>query len=84
MQIINFGLYHVLSTVDGSGANIYVIDTGLNIYHEDFEGRAKVGFDAVYHPDREGRTPNGVSITSTMCLYCLFTTILLSDQTYYF
>jgi len=30
----------------GSGVNAYVIDTGINFYHEEFEGRAVPGFDA--------------------------------------
>ncbi|MBW4717020.1 S8 family peptidase [Saccharothrix obliqua] len=31
----------------GSGVNVYVIDTGVRISHQDFGGRAKNGFDAV-------------------------------------
>lgn len=31
---------------DGSGVNAYVIDSGVSPQHPDFEGRAKVGFDA--------------------------------------
>jgi subtilisin family serine protease len=30
----------------GSGVNVYVIDSGIRTSHEEFEGRASVGFDA--------------------------------------
>ncbi|XP_071853101.1 extracellular serine proteinase-like [Apostichopus japonicus] len=49
-------------TYDGSGVNIYVIDTGVNINHNDFGGRAAIGFDAVYNAARPDRTPNGYGI----------------------
>lgn len=32
---------------DGEGVDIYVLDTGVNQFHEDFEGRLKGGFNAV-------------------------------------
>ena len=34
-------------TGDGSGVNVYVIDTGIYPDHKYFNGRARVGFDAV-------------------------------------
>jgi subtilisin family serine protease len=30
---------------DGSGVRVYIIDTGINFTHVDFEGRASLGFD---------------------------------------
>ncbi len=35
------------STTDGSGVNAYIIDTGIQISHSDFGGRAKYGWDFV-------------------------------------
>ncbi len=35
----------------GEGVTAYVIDTGVRITHEDFEGRASHGFDAVDNDD---------------------------------
>ena len=32
---------------DGTGVNVYVIDTGIRISHNDFEGRASYGYDFV-------------------------------------
>jgi subtilisin family serine protease len=32
---------------DGSGVTAYIIDTGIRLDHNDFEGRAQTGFDAV-------------------------------------
>ncbi|KAK6510753.1 Basic amino-acid permease [Arthrobotrys conoides] len=34
----------------GEGMFAYVIDSGINIAHKDFEGRAEIGYDAL-HPD---------------------------------
>ncbi|XP_033633509.1 aqualysin-1-like [Asterias rubens] len=30
---------------DGEGVNVYVIDTGIRVSHEDFQGRAKAAYD---------------------------------------
>jgi subtilisin family serine protease len=38
-------LYNYNAT--GSGVNAYILDTGIRITHQDFGGRASVGFDAV-------------------------------------
>ncbi|MGZ8413769.1 MAG: S8 family serine peptidase [Gemmatirosa sp.] len=32
---------------DGSGVTVYILDTGINASHVDFEGRAVAGYDAV-------------------------------------
>jgi len=32
---------------DGSGVNAYILDTGINTSHDEFGGRASVGYDAV-------------------------------------
>lgn len=33
-------------TQDGSGVTIYILDSGIRLSHQDFEGRASFGFDA--------------------------------------
>lgn len=32
---------------DGSGVNIYIVDTGINLSHDDFGGRASMGIDYI-------------------------------------
>ena len=39
------GVYQFLKT--GLGVNIYILDTGIRTSHDEFEGRASVGFDAI-------------------------------------
>ena len=34
-------------SADGTGVNVYVVDTGIRTTHADFEGRAVIGFDAI-------------------------------------
>jgi subtilisin family serine protease len=34
-------------SADGSGVTVYIIDTGINITHVDFEGRASTGVDEI-------------------------------------
>ena len=41
-------------TSTGNGVNAYIIDTGIRITHQQFAGRASVGFDAV----RDGQNGN--------------------------
>ena len=41
-------------TSTGAGVNAYIIDTGIRITHQQFAGRASVGFDAV----RDGQNGN--------------------------
>ncbi|MFJ4320860.1 S8 family peptidase [Streptomyces lavendulae] len=46
------------TTADGSGVNAYVIDSGIDLAHTEFEGRITVGFDAV-GDGRNGQDCNG-------------------------
>lgn len=34
-------------TASGAGVSIYILDTGINLRHVDFNGRAKSGFDSI-------------------------------------
>ena len=44
---INLPLDDVYQPIgDGNGVDVYVIDTGININHEDYAGRSTLGFDA--------------------------------------
>ncbi|GAA4889969.1 S8 family peptidase [Streptomyces coeruleoprunus] len=50
----------------GSGATVYVIDTGVRISHSDFGGRAVNGFDAVDNDDvAEDGHGHGTHVAST-------------------
>ena len=42
----------------GAGVTAYIVDTGINYQHEDFEGRASFGFDA-YNDGKMGKDCNG-------------------------
>jgi len=42
----------------GTGVSVYVIDTGINMTHEEFEGRASAGFDA-FSDGKNGSDCNG-------------------------
>jgi subtilisin family serine protease len=41
---------------DGAGAQVYILDTGINFGHSDFGGRAVLGYDAI---GTDGRDCNG-------------------------
>ena len=50
----------------GEGVDVYVVDTGVNIAHEDFEGRAAWGLTApVGDPDEDGNG-HGTHVASTI------------------
>jgi aqualysin 1 len=45
---VNLPLNHTYSyTTTGAGVTAYIIDTGIRITHQEFAGRASVGFDAI-------------------------------------
>ena len=48
----------------GEGVTAYVIDTGVRITHEDFEGRAGHGFDAVAAAPTDGATADAIGTPS--------------------
>ncbi len=50
---------------DGSGASVYVIDTGIDDSHPDFGGRAEVGFDAT-GGDGGDRQGHGTHVAGTV------------------
>ena len=43
---------------EGSGVSVYIIDTGIRYSHNEFQGRAKSGFDA-FNDNRNGEDCNG-------------------------
>lgn len=47
----------------GEGVNVYIIDTGVNTEHKDFEGRAKWGFTAIRGEDDTDGNGHGKSIS---------------------
>jgi subtilisin family serine protease len=52
-------LDHSINTAfDGKGVTAYVIDTGIDTTHPEFEGRAKAGYDVI-NDGRSGRDCNG-------------------------
>jgi len=52
------GLYPWSPAADGRGVSVYVIDTGIYLENQEFQGRAVWGFDAVESPSPEN-DPNG-------------------------
>ncbi|WP_165986901.1 S8 family peptidase [Streptomyces sp. YIM 98790] len=48
----------------GEGVTVYVLDTGINYRHEDFEGRAVFGFDA-FGGDGSDRQGHGTHVAAT-------------------
>jgi aqualysin 1 len=49
----------------GRGVNVYVLDTGINYAHQDFEGRAVPGFDA-YMGNGQDCNGHGTHVASTI------------------
>ncbi|TIB70562.1 hypothetical protein E3Q23_04117 [Wallemia mellicola] len=49
----------------GAGVDVYVIDTGIRISHEDFEGRASYGFWGGY-PDANDDNEHGTHVAGTI------------------
>ncbi|MGA5472154.1 S8 family peptidase [Streptomyces arboris] len=50
----------------GEGVTAYVIDTGVRVTHEDFEGRATSGFDAVDNDDADDGNGHGTHVAGTI------------------
>ncbi len=50
--------------LDGSGVHVYVVDTGADVSHSDFEGRASTGF-SFYSPS-EDCDGHGTHVSSTI------------------
>jgi subtilisin family serine protease len=53
-------------TATGSGVTAYVIDTGINLGHEDFGGRATSGFDAIDGGEADDCNGHGTHVGSTL------------------
>ena len=42
----------------GAGVTAYIVDTGIDVNHQDFGGRARLGFDAINPPPDPDPTPS--------------------------
>ncbi|XP_072041188.1 aqualysin-1-like [Amphiura filiformis] len=47
------------SSGDGAGANVYILDTGIRVTHEDFENRATFAYDAMESEPGQGTDCQG-------------------------
>lgn len=59
------GLYHYSATA-GEGVTVYVVDTGININHTDFEGRATWGLTAPQGDKDVDGNGHGTHVSSTI------------------
>lgn len=50
----------------GAGVTVYVIDTGINIEHEEFGGRAKYGADFVNEGEKTDKNGHGSHVAGTV------------------
>ena len=48
----------------GKGVTIFVLDSGINFGHEEFDGRATCGFSAIYGEDCEDGRGHGSHVAS--------------------
>lgn len=55
---------YVYDSSGGEGVDIYIIDSGINLNHEQFEGRARWGVSANGLPQRDG-TGHGTHVAGT-------------------
>ena len=55
-----------LFSATGEGVDVYVVDTGINIDHEDFEGRAVWGLTAPQGDDDVDGNGHGTHVSSTI------------------
>jgi subtilisin family serine protease len=51
---------------DGEGVHVYVIDTGINTKHEEFEGRIGEGFSSIKKGGIEDCNAHGTHVSSTV------------------
>ena len=50
----------------GAGVTVYVVDTGINVEHEDFGGRAKYGADFVNEGEKTDKNGHGSHVAGTV------------------
>lgn len=55
------------SNYDGSGVNVYVLDTGIRLSHEQFETRAEYGENFSFDTTYEDEDGHGTHCASTCC-----------------
>jgi len=60
----NYNYYYKSSS--GTGATVYVIDTGINIAHKDFEGRATFGYSSITGESTDDLNGHGTHVAGTV------------------
>lgn len=65
LKINNFNKYYYDETTAGEGVKIYVLDTGINIEHVDFEGRAIWGKNFVSNEPEDDLHGHGSHVSGT-------------------
>ncbi|PVU96865.1 hypothetical protein BB559_002234 [Furculomyces boomerangus] len=66
-KTVGKGPYNYIYNPDGGkGVSVYVFDTGVNIYHEDFEGRAQYGIVTSPNTDPKDNMGHGTHVSGTI------------------
>ncbi|CAO3653567.1 unnamed protein product [Cunninghamella echinulata] len=65
LKINNFNKYYYDETTAGEGVKVYTIDTGINVEHVDFEGRAVRGKNFVLNEPEDDLHGHGSHIAGT-------------------
>jgi len=60
----NYNFYYKSSS--GTGATVYVIDTGINIAHRDFAGRAVFGYSSITGESTDDLNGHGTHVAGTV------------------
>ncbi|KAK6522405.1 Basic amino-acid permease [Arthrobotrys megalospora] len=61
----NSSYYHYDSSA-GEGMYAYVIDSGINLSHEEFEGRAEIGYNALKDIENTDTSGHGTHVSGTV------------------
>jgi cerevisin len=61
---------------EGTDAMVFVVDTGVNSDHKDFDGRAFFGFNSVPNEDNKDNHGHGSHVAGTLCSH-VYTTFSL-------
>ncbi|EGX48794.1 hypothetical protein AOL_s00079g433 [Orbilia oligospora ATCC 24927] len=64
-QASNTSTYYYDSSA-GEGMYAYIIDSGINFSHEEFEGRAELGYNALKHLNNTDTSGHGTHVSGTV------------------